>query len=157
MGNGGAAVDWVHGCDVQTFMIYIDDTRDGVPGGRYEDPTLAQSGTFRDLAQLMLRLDACLDVGEGPQAFCAARGFAGVWGIWPEESVPASARRGKVATFALQIRFRRNASWQGTVRWMDRGQTRHFRSVLELMTMIHGVVEDHRMDLPILSGLPEAE
>ena len=148
-------MDWVYGCDAQTFMIYIDSMEERVPKGRFESAALAERGTFRGLAQLMLRLDGCLDRSDGPQAFCENRGFSGVLGLWQEHGETMHGRRGKVATFALQIRFRRNASWQGSVRWVDRGQTRHFRSVLELMTMIQGVVEDHQMDLPFLSGLAE--
>ena len=42
---------------------------------------------------------------------------------------------GKLATFALRILFRQNASWQGSVTWLEGGQEQSFRSVLELVML----------------------
>lgn len=38
--------------------------------------------------------------------------------------------------FFIRIQYRCNASWQGTVQWMDGRQTKSFRSVLELALLL---------------------
>ncbi|QHI73906.1 hypothetical protein Ami3637_05035 [Aminipila terrae] len=48
---------------------------------------------------------------------------------------------GQKATFILQIKFRQNASWQGTVQWVEKKQTLNFRSALELIKIIDSATE----------------
>ena len=45
------------------------------------------------------------------------------------------------ATFVVQIQHRQNATWQGTVVWADRNETKPFRSALELIKLIDGALE----------------
>ena len=39
-------------------------------------------------------------------------------------------------SFLVRIQYRQNASWQGTVQWVESGKTQHFRSCLELIRLI---------------------
>ncbi len=39
--------------------------------------------------------------------------------------------------FLIRIMFRQNASWQGEVQWVDEGKKTHFRSLLELIMLLH--------------------
>ena len=48
------------------------------------------------------------------------------------ETVPT----GKKGTFVVQVLYRQNATWQGTVRWLDTNKTQPFRSVLELLSLM---------------------
>ena len=45
-------------------------------------------------------------------------------------------KRGEKATFVVQVQFRQNATWQGTVTWAEKNETRHFRSTLELLRLM---------------------
>lgn len=47
----------------------------------------------------------------------------------------------KNATFLLQVKFRRNASWQGQIQWVDKSMTKTFRSTLELIRLIDNAIE----------------
>jgi len=40
------------------------------------------------------------------------------------------------SSFLVKIQYRQNTSWQGTIKWMDGKQTRHFRSCLEMIMLI---------------------
>ena len=40
------------------------------------------------------------------------------------------------ATFLIQIRYRENCTWQGTVEWIEKRQKMNFRSALELIKII---------------------
>lgn len=44
------------------------------------------------------------------------------------------------STFIVHITQNENASWQGQVTWADKNVTKNFRSALELIKMIDGVV-----------------
>ena len=50
-----------------------------------------------------------------------------------------------MSTFAVQILFRRNASWQGTITWIDKNKTQNFRSVLELIVLLNSALEGTRV------------
>ncbi len=41
------------------------------------------------------------------------------------------------SVFLVRIQFRQNASWQGTIQWLDTKKTRTFRSFLEMTMLIH--------------------
>ncbi|MBU3200980.1 hypothetical protein LL037_12950 [Clostridium estertheticum] len=43
---------------------------------------------------------------------------------------------GTSTSFLVKIQYRQNTSWQGTIKWLDGRQTRHFRSCLEMMMLI---------------------
>lgn len=47
---------------------------------------------------------------------------------------------GKKATFNIQVKFRQNASWQGSIQWMEGKKTQNFRSVLELLKLMDEAV-----------------
>lgn len=46
-------------------------------------------------------------------------------------------------TFLLKVLFRQNATWQGTIQWLEGRQTRQYRSINELLWLI-----DEAMELP---------
>ena len=45
------------------------------------------------------------------------------------------------STFVVNVLFRQNATWQGTINWVDKKQTKRFRSSLELMKLIDEALE----------------
>lgn len=44
-------------------------------------------------------------------------------------------------TFILQVLYRQNATWQGTIQWLEGRQTRLYRSVNELLKLMDEAVE----------------
>jgi hypothetical protein len=44
-------------------------------------------------------------------------------------------------TFILQVLFRQNATWQGTIQWIEGRQTRQYRSVNELLKLMDEAME----------------
>jgi len=49
-------------------------------------------------------------------------------------------------SFLVNIKYRQNSSWQGTVQWIETGKTQNFKSCLELIRL---------MDLAVISEKPE--
>ena len=45
------------------------------------------------------------------------------------------------SNFLIRIRFRQNASWQGTIHWLDGKESKNFRSMLEMVTLIQEALD----------------
>ncbi len=43
---------------------------------------------------------------------------------------------GEQATFVVQVQFRQNATWQGTIQWLEEKKSRKFRSMLEMIKLM---------------------
>lgn len=54
--------------------------------------------------------------------------------------------RGKDATFVIRVQHRQHSSWQGEVTWVDGQKKEYFRSALELVRLIDGVLNDAEDD-----------
>jgi len=126
----------------RTTLICVDDYQAGVVSGRMYNRALDAGKIFRCLTQLLKTLENTLDDIEYPKAFTAPRRFAP-----PKENAeePADSQspKGQQATFAVRILFRQNASWQGSVTWMEGKQEQSFRSALELIFLMNSALE-HR-------------
>lgn len=48
----------------------------------------------------------------------------------------------KRGTFLLNIYNRQNATWQGTVTWIDKNEKQQFRSALELIKLIESALDE---------------
>ena len=44
-------------------------------------------------------------------------------------------------SFVVDIMYQENATWQGTVTWVDKNETRNFRSALELIRLIDSTID----------------
>lgn len=49
--------------------------------------------------------------------------------------------RGKLATMRMRVMFRQNASWQGTLKWVEEDLQEDFGSVLDLMLLLDSIFE----------------
>lgn len=117
-------------------IICIDRYENKVPIGRLYHASSETGTAFHGTMNLLLSLESMLEEMKGPQSFSNRRTFR-----TSEERVISSVtaetvREGKMATFALRILFRQNASWQGSVFWYDGKQEESFRSVLELLMLM---------------------
>lgn len=57
-----------------------------------------------------------------------------------------SDRQKKTETFIVKIMNRQNATWQGSVTWVDEQREQYFRSALELLKLIDGALEKTNED-----------
>lgn len=120
----------------RTTIICIDRYENKVPVGRLYNSFYETGAAFHGVMELLLSLESMLEELKCPQSFSSRRTFRPA-----EERVNASVSEetvgeGKLATFALRVLFRQNASWQGSVFWYDGKQEESFRSVLELLTLM---------------------
>lgn len=54
---------------------------------------------------------------------------------------------GEQATFVVHVQFRQNATWQGTIQWLEEEKSRRFRSMLEMLKLMdEALSKDHETD-----------
>lgn len=141
----------VWGEPYRTSMICIDQYHQGVLSGRFYHPYLQTRQRFRSLMELLLQMEAVLEQMQFPQSFTDRRDglCTNRLSLWTE--LDADAEPGKIATFTVRILFRQNASWQGTISWLNHQQENHFRSVLELILLMHSALsaEENALSDPL--------
>ena len=125
----------------RTTVVCVDSYDEHVLRGRLYNPHLPEGTSFRSTMEFLLRMEDLLDDMRFPQSFSAVRSF----GAPPERtaaSPPAAERQeGQRATFAVRVLFRQNASWQGSLTWLEEGKEESFRSVLELLLLMHSALD----------------
>lgn len=124
----------------RNLMIYVDSCADGILSGRYRLASEPEAKSFHGLCRLLLEVDSVFDRENFPQSFAQLRRFQKPLPPSPASPGKTDRQRGAVATFSLRILFRQNASWQGSVTWVEGEQEEYFRSVLELMALIDNAV-----------------
>ncbi len=45
-------------------------------------------------------------------------------------------------TFIVKILNKKNSTWQGSITWVEKQKTQNFRSALEMIKMIDGVLDE---------------
>ena len=126
--------------------IFIDDYADKVPSGRLWYGHFRQEEHFHGLMQLLILMEKTLQELEFPGAYMQPRSFSRP-GSQAVEIAAAAAERerdlspGRLASFQIKVIFRQNASWQGSVSWLEGGQEQSFRSVLELALLLDSALE----------------
>lgn len=119
----------------RTTIVCVDAYENDVLCGRMYNPYFEGGLAFKGTMELLKNMDAMLEKMNYPQAFSGKRVFWASEEKTPE-AVDETARSGKLATFALRVLFRQNASWQGSLAWYEGKREESFRSVLELLLLI---------------------
>jgi hypothetical protein len=132
-----------YGGECRTTILYVDDYDGEILSGRLCNPGLSEAEPFHGVMSFLTKMEALLNQMCLPQSFVAVRSFSrtrpGERELGTQLPEPAP-REGRRATFAVHIHFRQNASWQGCVTWLERNRVEHFRSVLELLMLIHSAL-----------------
>lgn len=146
MESGDAMKKTFQRYDIRTYLILVDSYEQGILKGQYYNLCRAEHGQFESMTQLILKLEYSLDVDSISQKTHKLRTFYSPGKPFIDDYLMDGAdglctRNGKAATFTIRIAFRCNASWQGTIMWAERKMTRNFRSVLELLALVDGALE----------------
>ena len=105
------------------IVLCVATVENDLPSGRYYYGDLSSEYRFDNMDDFILNTDALLN--------------------GTPHSTPTPRERGEIllngksATFKLRILFRHNDDWQGSVMWLETRHEEHFRSVMELTSIIH--------------------
>ena len=130
--------------NITSSRICIDQYQGDDMKGRIFHVIRKEPICFRGILSFIKGMDELLDTYDFPQAGMKLRTFStGIKVIEKEPNLVLNETtqvkdvlRGKLATFRIRILFRQNATWQGTIRWVEQGEEQKFRSVLELLMLI---------------------
>lgn len=126
-------------------LICIDDLYSEELRGRWYNPYRPAAQEFDNVVSLLGALERFYNTLVYPQSSVALRSLSrtGQRQTIQRKEVKRymsdeifKTERGEKATFVVQVQFRQNATWQGTVTWAEKNQTSHFRSALELLKMV---------------------
>lgn len=62
-------------------------------------------------------------------------------------------KHGYLGTFAIRVQHRQHSSWQGKVTYLEENRSVHFRSLLELIKIIDGVLDETEQE----AGIDESD
>lgn len=102
---------------------------------------------FSDGLELLTAMENLFDALSFPGRFEDYRHFArrepkkSRKGIKERETM-SDKTKDEQATFIIHVQFRRNATWQGTIQWVDQDKRQSFRSTLEMIRLIDEAMED---------------
>ena len=127
--------------NVKTILICVNSYKDLLMKGMVYHASFSDGKPFANLMQLILIVESILDDTEFPRATTEKRRFHSFKMRDKEieivdEEHDFDIKKGKLATFKLRIMFRHNASWQGSVAWMEDNVEEPFRSALELLMLM---------------------
>ena len=127
------------GNEFRTTTVCVDEYDGQVPKGRLYNPYWGVTA-FNSLMEFLLKMEELLDSMNFPQSFTEPRSFS-----QPQENPTHAPPKGEVqsgkrGTFAVRVHFRQNASWQGSVSWLEGGREERFRSVLELAFLLNSAL-----------------
>lgn len=124
----------------KTSIIEIIGYQDKNLEGTLQNPYYQERKAFSNLTQLLFLMENLQDDLHYPQKGMETRSFTGDTSTplqFPETDLPSAQVK---ATFKLRVLFRQNASWQGTITWVEEGVEAQFRSALELVFLIDSVL-----------------
>lgn len=121
--------------EYRTTTLCIDSYENGVPKGRFYNPYMKGGKSFDSLTQFLMEMDNALDDMDFPKSYTVTRSFAPA-GECSAPTTVAECHAGKVGTFFVRVLFRQNASWQGSVLWLEGRREQSFRSALELIMLL---------------------
>jgi len=127
------------------FIMHIYSCDQWILKGSVSHVQSGRSMVFHSMMEMVLAVQDKMDEIGFPQSTTAPRGWkrrpAGAdqhiiqhsMGARSDEDVMPEAI---LASFLVRIQFRQNASWQGTLVWMDSKESCAFRSLLELVKLV---------------------
>lgn len=126
---------------LKTILLCVDSYENSLIKGTMYHGSFSDGKGFADLMQLLLMVEDVLDDTGFPKATTEKRRFNT---FKSEDKADESgggllefdAKKGRLATFRLKILFRHNASWQGSVAWIEGSNEEPFRSALELIMLM---------------------
>ena len=130
------------------IRICVDAVGSGTFRGRLYHRYAPTPILFAGAEQLLLAAESLFDTWNYPQPGLLARSFSprpakrGNTRMDRQPIERLSEHAGGRATFTVQVTYRQNATWQGTVTWLGEGKQSHFRSALELIKLMDSALEE---------------
>lgn len=134
------------GNEYRTTVVCVDCYENSQLKGRFYNPYEPRGKSFSSLIEFLKAMEDALDKMQLPQSFTAVRSFGRSSEQRSGGPPSAEGKEGRLATFSVRILFRQNASWQGSVAWLEGGVEQSFRSALELIFLMDSALSPAEQD-----------
>ena len=132
--------------EYRSILLCIDSYDEKNLRGRIYNPYLKEGQRFENAMQFLTIAEELFDNMDYPQPFTQSRSF---WNNPCYDKEKTTRRKikedipqnGELTNFALRVIFRQNASWQGSLIWLNENKEDSFRCVLELLKLIDNACE----------------
>ena len=125
---------------LKSILICVDSYDDSLIKGYIYHGSFGEGRKFNNLIQLLFIVEETLDDTGFPRATTEKRRFGAFTPQEKAETVDEShdfaTKKGTLASFKLKIMFRQNASWQGSLAWLESNTEEPFRSALEMIMLM---------------------
>lgn len=128
--------------EYHSIMVCVDGYDQHILRGRLYNPFLQGAVHFTGLMEFLLAVEHLLDEMNFPQPFAQVRSFRPQAKAREEIRRDNLEQRGERGTFVMKVIFRQNASWQGTVLWLEANREESFRSVLEFALLLNSALDE---------------
>lgn len=131
------------------IMVCVDDYQDKLLCGKLYSAYYSNGICYKNTMQLLDIIRDLLQRMNRPQPSMEKRTFLPLRSEKNLQMIPDFPRvieevRGKAATFKIKILFQQNASWQGSVAWLEQNCEETFRSALELLFLIDSAFDSQQ-------------
>lgn len=125
------------------FIVSLDDSKANTLAGYIFSGYYHKVFMFRNECEMLFGIDQLCDSMGFPQAFFKYRSFEVKHASMIVRKVDSfmdaemqdTLKDGK-ATFLVHIQFRKNATWQGSITWVEKDKKQNFRSALEMLKLM---------------------
>jgi hypothetical protein len=145
------------------IRLLVDSYDNNILGGRIYHIATKKLMSFMGIYDFLSKLEGIYDAFSFPQAAQELRSFrksatvqaasnieAGTVEMEENEEVgkgkdinPEPSEKG---TFVIRVMFRQNATWQGSIQWIEGKKTQNFRSDLEMLKLIDDALRSEEDD-----------
>jgi hypothetical protein len=123
------------------IYVYIDSDNLYNVNGRIYNVCCKDAILFTGLHELLLKMEDIFDELSMPQKAFQLRSFKRIKNPSKEcvsfmEKIEIPLEHEQNATFIIHVKFRQNATWQGTIKWVEENKKQDFRSELEMIKLM---------------------
>ena len=133
--------------------ICVDEIAQEEMKGRLYHCYKKEATNFKNVVELLDEMEKLYDKLHFPEASTKSRSFLREKALQQRETIPKVVepktvleQKGTKGTFLVCVQYRQNATWQGSVTWVDEQREQYFRSTLELLKLIDGALEKRNDD-----------
>lgn len=133
-------------------VISVDSVQNGELAGSIYSAFCNESMRFYNACQMIAILDDLFDQLSFPQSSVNYRKFSSKncktkqFKKTGDNMDSKEIKKNSAARFVVHVQFRQNATWQGTIQWLDENKTQKFRSTMEMLKLMDEAVSSMQDD-----------
>ena len=134
------------------ITVCVDESQASEISGRLYHGYSQEPQSFENVVQLIRYMADFYDSIRFPESSVVLREFTSEKRAMEElheksmEYQQLMEQNGICATFHIFVKYRQNATWQGSIQWLDKKKTQRFRSTLELIQLMDSALDSRGPD-----------